>query len=73
MSVLRLLKLSEIAAAYPHTPKLVDDYVAAMNKGHQFPPITCRSESAVFVLIDGHHRVAAARKLGHEYIQAFVR
>jgi ParB-like chromosome segregation protein Spo0J len=73
MSVPRLLKLSEIAAAYPHTPKLVDDYAVAMSKGNQFPPITCRSESGVFVLIDGHHRVAAARKLGHQYIQAFVR
>jgi hypothetical protein len=73
MSLPRLLKLSEIVASEPHFQKLVEDYVVAQSKGFKWAPIVCTCADGGFIVKDGNHRVAAARRLGHGFILAIVR
>lgn len=73
MNLPRLLKLTEITAAVPKFPKLVDDYIVALSKGFKWAPIVCTCADSGFIVKDGNHRVAAARRLGHGFIWAIVR
>jgi hypothetical protein len=68
-----LLPLSEIEADKPAFQKLVDDYVVALSKGFKWAPIICTCAGGGFIVKDGHHRVAAAKRLGHGFIWAIVR
>ena len=73
MSLPRLLKLSEITASDPKFPKLVDDYVVAQSKGFKWAPIVCTCAGDGFIVRDGKHRVAAARRRGYGFIWTIVR
>ena len=73
MSLARLVKLDAITAADPKFPRLVDDYVVALSKGFKFPPIVCRVSEGKITVQDGHHRVAAALRMGKTHIEAYVR
>jgi hypothetical protein len=45
-------------------PEVVIDYVEALRRGEQFPPVrVVRDENDNYYLVDGHHRVAATRQL----------
>lgn len=47
-------------------------YVAAIAGGAQFPPVLLRREAGRLVLVDGHHRLEAARQSGQRQIEARV-
>ncbi len=68
-----MISLREITAADPKFPRLVDDYAAALSKGFKFPPIVCRVSEGKITVQDGHHRVAAALRMGKTHIEAYVR
>jgi hypothetical protein len=45
-------------------PSVVDDYAKAMRRGEAFPPVSVVWDGEEnYYLVDGHHRVAATRKL----------
>lgn len=44
----------------------------AMNDGADLPPITVTQLGNRYFVVDGHTRVAAARQLGREYVDAYV-
>jgi hypothetical protein len=44
----------------------------AQTKGEEFPPVEITTDGKNYFLTDGFHRVAAARKNGKKYIEAFV-
>jgi hypothetical protein len=46
--------------------------LVAMRQGEPFPPIEVRAWHGEYYVFDGHHRVAAARALGSDYINAHV-
>jgi ParB-like chromosome segregation protein Spo0J len=58
----------------PLIDDMVEDYVVAMDGGDQFPAIVVfqRLKQKDYVIIDGNHRVAAAARLGHASIDAYV-
>ncbi len=56
----------------PLVPKVVRKYADAMKDGAIFPPIQlARIKRSLFIL-DGHHRVAAARQIGRTSLAAIV-
>jgi len=46
--------------------------LVAMREGEPLPPIEVRAWRGEYYVLDGHHRVAAARTLGSDYISAHV-
>ena len=42
---------------------MVKDYVGALRRGEQFPPIRLVYDGDQYYLVDGHHRLAATREL----------
>jgi hypothetical protein len=46
--------------------------LVAMRQGEPFPPIEVWAWRGEYYVLDGHHRVAAARALGSDYISAHV-
>ena len=46
--------------------------LVAMRQGEPFPPIEVWAWRGKYYVLDGHHRVAAARALGSDYISAHV-
>lgn len=48
------------------------DILAAMRRGAEFPPISVYQLGSRYFVIDGHTRVAAARQLGVEFLDADV-
>ena len=54
-------------------PDVVRDYADDMAAGAIFPPVVVYHDGTDYWLADGFHRVAAARKLKHETIDAEVR
>lgn len=50
----------------------VDDYKESMSSGAVMPPITVALVDGVMFIVDGWHRVQAARELGYEEIEAEV-
>ena len=52
---------------------VVKDYYLAMKQGEKFPPITVYCDGQKYWLSDGFHRVAAAKKIQRETIEAQVR
>lgn len=46
--------------------------LVAMRQGDSLPPIEVWAWDGKFYVLDGHHRVAAARALGDDYISAHV-
>ena len=44
----------------------------AMRQGRSLPPIDVWAWRGEYYVLDGHHRVAAARALGRDYISAHV-
>ena len=46
--------------------------LVAMRQGQPFPPIEVWAWRGMYYVLDGHHRVAAARALGSDYISAHV-
>src|SRR5215208_6193954 len=46
--------------------------LAAMRQGEPLPPIEVWAWRGEYYVLDGHHRVAAARALGSDYISAHV-
>lgn len=45
---------------------------AALARGEVLPPVKLYKLGAVYFVVDGHHRVAAAKKMGAKYIDAEV-
>ena len=54
-------------------PDVVREYADDMTAGAIFPPVVVYHDSTWYWLADGYHRVAAARKLERETIDAEVR
>jgi ParB/Sulfiredoxin domain len=46
--------------------------LVAMREGEPLPPIEVWAWHGEYYVVDGHHRVAAARALGYDYISAHV-
>ena len=63
---LRLTRLDPSRASGPHEidGDKVAEYVSAMRRGDQFPPIRAVDYGDSIMIIDGHHRCAAARIAG---------
>lgn len=53
-------------------PEVVDDYVAAMENGAEFPPVDVYYDGVTYWLADGFHRVAAYRRRNVASVQANV-
>lgn len=55
-------------------PDVIDDYAEAIRNGAPFPPVIVFAEngSSRYILADGFHRIAAAKKIGREQIGAKV-
>ncbi len=54
-------------------PDVVRDYADEMVAGAIFPPVVVYHDGSIYWLADGFHRVAAARKIERETIEAEVR
>lgn len=52
---------------------VVAEYAEAMESGADFPPVTVFYDGTVHWLADGFHRIAVAKKVGSETIEADVR
>ncbi len=58
---------------YTHTlEEKIEEYKEAMAEGQEFPPITVWDKSGHYWLIDGMHRLLAAKRLGKDTIKAEV-
>ncbi len=55
----------------PHLKKRLEMLLRAFPEGN-FPPIDVVRIGCGYYVVDGHHRVAAARRLGMEFIDAHV-
>ena len=53
-------------------PKLIDDYVEAMQDGNKFPPIEIVSDGKTAWVVDGWHRVLAAQKMKAKNVLANI-
>ena len=53
-------------------PKTADRYASAMYEGVKFPPITIAVLNGAPVLVDGFHRVAAAKQIGLPSLPAII-
>ncbi len=53
-------------------PKTVAEYVEALERGNEFPPITVFQVGKDYILVDGFHRVAAYRKRGLDPVSCLV-
>lgn len=59
--------------ASPLIPSVVETYVAAMDRGDEFPPlIAYQARGGKFVVIDGNHRLSAAKAAGLTKVWAYV-
>ena len=54
-------------------PQVVQEYAEDMTAGDAFPPVTVISDGILNWLVDGFHRLAAARQLGRTTIEATVK
>ncbi len=54
-------------------PDVVREYADEMAAGASFPPVEVYHDGSIYWLADGFHRVAAARKLERQTIEAEVR
>jgi len=54
-----------------HAPRY-RSVLAAMQAGHALPAIEVYALGEEYYVVDGHHRVAAARALGQLYLDALV-
>jgi hypothetical protein len=43
-----------------------------MRRGQDLPPVKLIEFDGVYFVVDGHHRISAARALGHGYIDAVI-
>lgn len=62
-------------AFYPRrevSPHRWMNIVKAMYKGEYLPPVELRQIGDAYFVIDGHHRISAARERGQQYIEAYV-
>jgi ParB/RepB/Spo0J family partition protein len=50
----------------------IDDYAAAMKSGDFFPPVVVFRKDDIYYLIDGFHRLYAAKKAGFERIMVKI-
>jgi hypothetical protein len=50
----------------------IDRLQAALERGEEFPPVVLYKVGEVYFVVDGHHRVAAARQEGAQEIDAEV-
>lgn len=72
------IKLSDIKLDrkfYPRdslNPFIVGDYARSMKLGEKFPPIEVVKKGKYYSLIDGWHRVSAARQAGFKTIQSII-
>lgn len=50
----------------PHEtcPSKIGAYVSAMERGDKFPPARVVDYGGIFMIVDGHHRAAAANRVG---------
>ncbi len=46
--------------------------IKAMYRGEYLPPIELHKIGDAYFVIDGHHRISAARERGQQYIDAYV-
>lgn len=53
-------------------PELVESYAIAMLDGNEFPAVVCYKGSKGYIVIDGNHRIAAAREAGRAAVDAYV-
>ena len=63
---LRLAQIDPFKATGPHEvdPAKVATYTKAMRRGDKFPPIRAVDYGDCIMIVDGHHRCAAARFAG---------
>ncbi len=54
------------------TPSRVQRLVAALSRGEVFPAVQLYRLGHEYFIVDGHHRVAAARMAGQQYVDAEV-
>lgn len=52
--------------------QVVDEYLDLMLEGHRFPAVDVFREGDQFLIADGHHRIAAAKKAGFSMFPARV-
>jgi hypothetical protein len=50
----------------------LDDIMKKMREGRKIPPISLYQIKDSYYILDGHHRYAAARELGHQDIRACI-
>lgn len=59
--------------ASPLVPSVVETYVAAMNRGDEFPPLlSYLAKSGKYIVIDGNHRLSAAKAAKVEKLWSYV-
>jgi ParB-like chromosome segregation protein Spo0J len=66
LTVQRVTLAPDNGARGPHEidPGKVQRYAAAMRRGDVFPPVRLVDYDGSFMIVDGHHRTAAARAAG---------
>jgi hypothetical protein len=62
----------EFLPVNPHLRERWSRMYAALLRGEEVPPIDVYKVGDSYYVIDGHHRVSAARRLGHDAIRARV-
>lgn len=72
-----MVNLEDISPAEPYQvrkvlAKNVNEYATAMDQGAQFPPVKLGRVDGALVCLGGHHRIAAARRIGSPTIIADV-
>jgi ParB-like nuclease domain len=65
--------LTDTQARVRLDPAVVEEYAEAMTEGVRFPPVVLFWEGDLYWVGDGHHRIAAARRVGFTTIKAEVR
>lgn len=73
-----LIKLTDVNIKKSPQPRgvtvrdVVDDYMALMTDGHEFPPVEVYRVGKDLILVDGFHRFYATSELGRETIEATI-
>jgi hypothetical protein len=63
---------ARFGAVEPASERDVSRYARRAEAGEDFPPIVLMDTGRGFVIVDGAHRLAAARAAGRRWISAFV-
>src|SRR5262249_52230774 len=55
-----------------HTSERLKGITQRMKAGRSLPPVELVQINDIYYVRDGHHRIAAARSLGQDFIDAFI-